>query len=158
MNTSDSDQSHSELNPNEGVPQSPSHLSSSPLHPAGSRLVSLLCLAGAGLFLVLGTLGILLPVIPGTPFVLLASFLLLKGSPRLHQRLRTSRFFGRILRDWEERGGIRPRDKIRAIVIVLIGACFSYLFGPQQPTIRLIALGFIMIGLWVILRLPLARE
>ena len=171
MNTSDSDQSHSVSNP-DGAYESASHSTSSPgltgtaqpppeasqPHQTQSRIFALLCLSGAGLCLVLGTIGFLLPVIPGTPFVLLASFLLLKGSPRLHQRLRASRFFGRILRDWEERGGIRPRDKIRAIAIVLVGACFSFLFGPPQPTIRLIALGFIIIGLWVILRLPLARE
>lgn len=123
-----------------------------------SRLKSILCMIGAGVFLVLGTLGFLLPVIPGTPFVLLASFLLLKGSPQLHQKLRRSRFFGRILRDWEERGGIRPQDKIRAIVIVVAGAIFSFLFGPPQPLLRLIGAFFIIIGLIVILRLPPARE
>ncbi len=136
--------------------QTPSQPNS--LTPEISNLRSILYITGAGVSLTLGALGFVLPVLPGTPFVLLGSVLLLRGSPRLHARLRKSRFFGRILRDWEERGGIRSHDKVRAIVVVVIGATFTFVFGPQSVTIRLIAAFFIVIGLWVILRLPLARE
>lgn len=126
-------------------------------HPV-SKVRSVVYISAAGVSLLLGVLGFVLPVLPGTPFVLLGSLLLLKGSPRLHARLRKSRFLGRILRDWEELGGIRPHDKVRAIVVVVLGAIFTFIFGPASTLLRCIAAFFISIGLWVIIRLPPARE
>lgn len=132
--------------------------SSSPSVASGvSRVRSTVYIVAAGISLIVGALGFVLPVLPGTPFVLLGSLLLLKGSPRLHARLRESRFFGRILRDWEELGGIRPHDKIRAIVVVVLGAVFTFIFGPQSNLLRWVAAFFISIGLWIIIRLPPAR-
>ena len=108
--------------------------------------------------LILAGIGFFLPVLPCTPFVLLASYLLLQCSPDMHRRLKGSRFFGRILSDWEDRKGIRPADKVRAIVIVIAGLLLSFSVGNLSSTLRFITLILVLIGLFVIIRLPVARD
>jgi uncharacterized membrane protein YbaN (DUF454 family) len=53
------------------------------------------------LALVLGLIGIFVPLLPTTPFVLLAAFFFSKGSERLHHWLRDHPRFGGYVRDWE---------------------------------------------------------
>jgi uncharacterized membrane protein YbaN (DUF454 family) len=113
---------------------------------------------GAMACLILAGVGFFLPVLPCTPFVLLASYLLLQCSPAMHQRLKGSRFFGRILRDWEDRKGIRPADKVRAIVIVIAGLVLTFSVGNLSSTLRFTTLVLVLIGLFVIIRLPVARD
>jgi uncharacterized membrane protein YbaN (DUF454 family) len=114
--------------------------------------------SGAVACLILAGVGFFLPVLPCTPFVLLASYLLLQCSPDMHRRLKGSRFFGRILRDWEDRKGIRPADKVRAIVIVIAGLLLTFSLGNLSSTLRFITLILVLIGLFVIIRLPVARD
>ena len=54
------------------------------------------------LFVVLGAIGAVLPLLPTTPFVLVAAWCFARSSPRLHRWLLESRLFGPMLRDWEE--------------------------------------------------------
>ena len=64
--------------------------------------------------LFLGAIGVVLPVLPTTPFVILAAFAFSKSSPRLRQWLLTHRIFGNMIRDWEATGAIAPRYKAMA--------------------------------------------
>jgi uncharacterized protein len=115
-------------------------------------------IVGAVVCLILAGIGFFLPVLPCTPFVLLASYLLIQCSPEMHRRLKGSRFFGRILRDWEDRKGIRPADKVRAIVIVVAGLVLTFSVGNLSSTLRFTTLILVLIGLFVIIRLPVARD
>ncbi len=63
-----------------------------------------LWVAAGWLALLLGAIGVLMPVLPTTPFVLLAAFLFGKGSPRLRGWLLRHRLFGPIIADWEANG------------------------------------------------------
>ena len=130
-------------------PQPPTRMTGLKQAAAVSGAVACLILAGIGFFL---------PVLPCTPFVLLASYLLLRCSPAMHQRLKGSRFFGRVLRDWEDRKGIRPADKVRAIMIVIAGLVLTFSVGNLSSTLRFTTLVLVLIGLFVIIRLPVARD
>ncbi|OWK38022.1 hypothetical protein FRUB_07142 [Fimbriiglobus ruber] len=70
-------------------------------------------------------LGALLPGLPTTPWVLLASYCFGKSSPRLQRWLKRSPFFGKLIRDWEEHGGIRRNVKILAVCMVCVACTFS---------------------------------
>lgn len=72
--------------------------------------------------LALGLVGVLLPVMPTTPFIIVAAFAFGKGSPAMRQRLERSRQFGPAIRDWEEKGTIPPRYK--AIACGLMACSF----------------------------------
>ena len=77
--------------------------------------VRALYLSLAGLFFVLAVLGVFLPVLPTTPFLLLTSWCLVRSSPALHARLRRSPLFGPLLADWERHHGVRLYVKISAL-------------------------------------------
>ncbi|MEO1224313.1 MAG: YbaN family protein [Pseudomonadota bacterium] len=75
-------------------------------------------LAIGGGALGLGAIGIVLPLLPTTPFVLVAAFAFGKSSPRLAIWLETSRAFGPIIADWRRHGAIAPRFKVLAVAMM----------------------------------------
>jgi uncharacterized membrane protein YbaN (DUF454 family) len=90
---------------------------------------------GRGVFLVLGWLcvglgaiGVVLPVLPTTPFLLLAAACFARSSPRLYRRLLASRTFGPTIRRWQETRSISRRTKMTAIASLAIVGGGSALF------------------------------
>ncbi|AXA94064.1 YbaN family protein [Massilia sp. YMA4] len=86
---------------------------------------------------VLAVFGVFLPLLPTTPFLLLASACFVRGSPRLHNWLRTNRVFGAYLRDYEDGRGIPLRGKI--VVLVLMWASLGWSM-TRVPHIALVIL------------------
>ncbi|MFD3190253.1 YbaN family protein [Sedimentitalea sp. HM32M-2] len=86
--------------------------------------------------LALGLIGVVLPVLPTTPFVILAAFAFSNGSPRLRNWLTSHRVFGPLIAEWEAYGAIpRPVKRLACAVMALaFGA--SLLAG--LPTVVLI--------------------
>ena len=72
----------------------------------------------------LGFVGAFLPILPTTPFVILAAYCFSKSSGRLHQWLLSRPRWGGLIRDWEQYGGIGKRAKITATLLIV--ALFSY--------------------------------
>jgi uncharacterized membrane protein YbaN (DUF454 family) len=74
------------------------------------------------IFLSFGVAGVFLPLLPATPFLLLAGFFFSKGSPTFHHWLITHKIFGPPIKDWETKGVIRINNKIFATVMLIISA------------------------------------
>lgn len=68
----------------------------------------------------LGFVGIFVPGLPTTPFLILAGWCFARSSPRLHAWLLSNRFFGPSLRQWGESRTIPLRAKRQAVVVVLL--------------------------------------
>ncbi len=117
-----------------------------------------LYLSLAFFFLVMTVLGIVLPVVPATPFLLLTSWFLVRTSPELHQRLYQTRLFGPFLRDWDRYHGVRLHVKVTAIAMVIGGAALSLSFGNLPTVAKLVLVVFAAAGLVVVLRLRVIRE
>lgn len=88
-----------------------------------------LWLALGGMFLGLGLLGVVLPVLPTTPFLLLAAGCFARSSPRLHGWLLGHRLFGPPIRNWEENGAISRRSKRLAVVSMVAVLGLSVMLG-----------------------------
>lgn len=76
------------------------------------------------IFLILGIIGAFLPVLPTTPFLLLAAWLYSKSSPRLHNWIINHKYLGPPLRDWQERGVIGMKAKIIATLMLILVIVF----------------------------------
>ena len=86
-------------------------------------------LIGMGfLSLGLGILGIFLPVLPTTPFVLLSAYLFGKSSHRFHQYLSHHRLFGPIIRDYQEKKALKRKTKVISLIIMWIVLLTSVIF------------------------------
>jgi uncharacterized membrane protein YbaN (DUF454 family) len=109
-------------------------------------------LALGWLALALGAFGALLPLLPTTPFVILAAFAFGKSSPEMRRRLETHRHFGPAIRDWEERGAIRPRYK--AVACLLMLASFAGALAFALPLRVLAIQGAVLLGVsaWMLTR------
>lgn len=139
-------------------PTSPPSASASGSVRGWTGLKRLFGLSGAAVCIALATAGIVLPLLPSTPFALLAAFLLLRCSPAWHARLLQSRIFGGLLRDWNELGGIRPREKLKAIAIVISVGGASIVFARPAPAIAGIVVVLLATGITVVALLPTARR
>ncbi len=111
-----------------------------------------LAFAGAGLFAVgMAYLGVLIPGLPATPWVLLASYCFSKSSPRLARWLLRSPIFGRMLRDWNQHRGIRKPVKIFAVISVLVVVSLTMTFGPLPLWAKCATATFSAVGVCTIL-------
>ncbi|GJM22713.1 MAG: inner membrane protein [Planctomycetota bacterium] len=113
-----------------------------------------LLLAAGWLCVVLGTAGTMLPLLPTTPFLLLAAACFARSSPRVHQWLRDHRALGPFLRAWEERRALPPGAKLPALLVVLVTFGISITWATQIVWVRGL-LALIGLTLFVFLvRLP----
>ncbi|MCB1699791.1 MAG: YbaN family protein [Halioglobus sp.] len=94
-------------------------------------------------FLALGIAGVALPILPSTPFILLAAWFFARSSERWHRRLLDSELFGPMIRNWERERCISCRTKAVALVSMLIGGGASILFALEDYRFRL-ATGLLM--------------
>lgn len=106
----------------------------------------------------LAAIGVLLPGLPTTPFVLLASYLLCRSSTALHQRLLQNRVFGPLVKDWERRRAVSLRVKLWAMTVVFCCLVFTLAIAPLPSFARIIVAVMGGIGLVVIGRLPVYQS
>lgn len=109
------------------------------------------------LAIVLGTLGIVLPLLPTTPFVLLAAWCFARSSPRFHHWLLWRSPFGRYLRHWQRHRAMPPGAKGRAIVLIILTFAFS-LWLVKLFWLRLLLLVLLAILLLFMWRIPVVAE
>lgn len=114
---------------------------------------ALLTLAGS-VALGLGLLGVVLPGLPTTPFVLLAAACFAKASPRLHQRIVANPLLGPMVRDWEANRSLPLKVKQIAIgsMAIMVGLSAWHFAGRPWLQGALVALG--VIGAVVVGRIP----
>ena len=86
--------------------------------PSYRSLTRLAWLALGAVSLGLGAVGVVLPLLPTTPFVILAAFAFARSAPSLHLWLMRNRTFGPIIADWQASGAIAPRYKGLALVMM----------------------------------------
>lgn len=76
-----------------------------------------------GIALMLGAIGVVLPLLPTTPFVILAAFAFAKSSPDIHRWMMNNGTFGPIIADWQAHGAIAPRYK--GLALATMGAALA---------------------------------
>ncbi|KIC38424.1 membrane protein [Ruegeria sp. ANG-R] len=107
--------------------------------------------AGLGLLCVaLAMIGVVLPLLPTVPFLLLAAFFFARSSSRLHNWLLSHRTFGPLIVDWQSSGAIRPSAKRAATISVAAVFGLSILLSVPSHVlvIQAFVLSSVMIFIW----------
>lgn len=104
--------------------------------------------------LVIGAIGLFLPVIPTTPLVILAAACYYRGSERLHTWILRSRWFGETIKNYQAGRGLTRDTKVRAIFLMWTTIIISAWFFVSNHFVRVAMIG-VAIGVTVYLvRLP----
>jgi uncharacterized membrane protein YbaN (DUF454 family) len=120
------------------------------VRPHASPLVRGLLVSAGVIALALGLVGVALPVLPTTPFLLLAAACFAKASPALYRRLAHSRAFGPAIREWRRHRSIPWRAKLAGIALMSISITVSAVFfvKPWWGKALLFAT-MIVVGTWL---------
>ncbi len=110
------------------------------------------------LFLGLAVLGVLLPLLPGTPFLLLSAWFFARSSEKWHRRLLEHDMTGPMIRNWEENRCMSRRAKTVAICSMLVAGGISVVFGVQQTWLRITGIVLLAIGTTVVLNIPSCED
>ena len=71
------------------------------------------------MFLLIGFIGLLLPIVPTTPFILVSVWFFARSSKKLENWLINHKIFGKSIRDWKEKGAISKNAKLSAIPLII---------------------------------------
>lgn len=136
-------------------PETPSDLESlrREVHESRSKFAKGFFLLAGCLCVGLGILGVLLPIVPTTPFLLLAAACYARSSERFYVWLLTNRIFGSYIRDWRDNRGLSLPVKVWVISVLAATMGISIYFVPLNPVRILLALTGLGVSTYI-LRLP----
>lgn len=98
----------------------------------------------------IGLVGIILPLVPTVPLMILAAFFFARSSERLHNWLITHPTFGPSIQDWQDRGAISAKGKRIATVSIVVVFAISLIMGlrPMILIIQAITLSAVLVFIW----------
>jgi len=123
------------------------------------QMRKILLLIAGSVSLFLGILGIFIPGLPTTPFMLLTAMLFIRSSPRLYQWLIENKYLGKYILNYQRRKGMTRRQKIYALSLMWIMITISAGFLVNQLFARLIIVAAGIIGTVVMgFIVPIAKD
>ncbi|MFH1663093.1 MAG: YbaN family protein [Chloroflexota bacterium] len=90
------------------------------------------------IFVGLGVIGIFLPVLPTTPFLLLAATCYARGSRKFYFWLMNNRWFGVYISNYRQKKGMPLKIKVLTVVLLWLTILVSVIFAVQSLAVRII--------------------
>lgn len=109
--------------------------------------------AAGSVFVALGVIGIFLPLLPTTPFLLLAAACFARSSPAFHHWLVEHRVLGVYVRDWQRDRSVPLKAKVLAVLMMSASLAWM-VFGTNAPAFALWMAGAVMaaVAAWLVSR------
>mgnify|MGYP001212007398 FL=1 len=123
-----------------------------------SRFKRIILLSAGVLCVFIGVIGIFLPIIPTTPLLLLASACFYRSSERAHQWLINHKWFGKVIRDYQNGQGISFKTKLFAVSVIWISIGMTAVVVLSTSYLRVILLTIATVVSLYILSLPTKSE
>jgi len=100
--------------------------------------------------LILGIVGIILPLLPTVPFFLLSAFFFARSSQRVHNWLINHKIFGKMIRDWNERAAISIKAKYLATLSIGLVLVLSIVMDVKLMVIyiQIVVLSMALLFIW----------
>jgi uncharacterized membrane protein YbaN (DUF454 family) len=121
------------------------------------HFVKILWVIGGLVSLVLGTIGIALPLLPTTPFLLLAAFCFARGSEKMNNWMLNHKTLGPPIIDWRDYGAISKKAKTCALVVIVATPVVTYFVGAPLWAIAVQSVILVLVCLFIYTR-PLPPE
>jgi len=106
------------------------------------------------IFLGIGCIGIILPILPTTPFLLLAAACYVRGSERIHRWMIRNRVFGEFIKNYMEGKGIKSRQKVITLAFLWVMIIFTTVYMIENMIVRILLLIIALTVSVHILKLP----
>ena len=105
---------------------------------SSGRAMRYLWIVAGTVSLAIGVIGVAIPLLPTTPFLLLAAACYMRGSKRMHRWLMNNRVLGQYIRNYAEGRGVSVRFKIFTIALLWITILFTAFIILSEPIIQTI--------------------
>ena len=126
--------------------------------PKKNRVVRALLIVAGTISLVFAAIGLVLPLLPTTPLLLLALACYCRSSERLYMWLINNRWFGEYIRNYREGRGVPLKTKVLAVTILWASISVSVLFLVSILIVQVLLLGIAIAVSIHILRLPTYKK
>ncbi|HEX9262413.1 MAG TPA: YbaN family protein [Candidatus Bathyarchaeia archaeon] len=131
----------------------------------GWKITRALWLVAGMICLILGAIGMVLPILPTTPFLLAAAACFCNSSPRMYNWLLNNKWFGEYIKNYKEGRGLPVRTKITALTVLwmTIGLSTVFLLHLLLPSQLVLPMQLVMVAVAIfvsvyILRLPTFKK
>lgn len=108
-----------------------------------------LLLAFAVLCLVMGIIGVIVPGLPTTVFILMAAWAAARSSPRLYRWLWNHRLFGTLLRNWAQGGKVSRRAKWSATLLMALSGIVLFATGTRPWVVGIAITSMVCVAAWL---------
>lgn len=122
-----------------------------------NKLITVLLILAGYISLFFGILGLFLPILPTTPFLLLSAYLFSKSSKKMYNWLNNNRYFGKYIKRYREGVGIPLKTKILSVSTLWITIIFSTYYFVDNFWIDFLLITIALIVSYHILSRPTYR-
>ncbi len=98
-------------------------------------------------FVALGGVGLVLPVLPTTPFLLLAAACFARSSQRFHDWLLNIHVFGSLIKNWQETRSIPSKTKLLAIISIIVVGGSSVIFFIEHLLLKILIATILLLNI-----------
>ena len=141
---------HSSANEDQNI-----HLAEESSNP----VIRILWVVLGSFFVGIGGIGVVVPGLPTTLFLILAAACYIRSSQKLYDWLISNKTFGPYLKDYREGKGIPKKAKILAVSMIVLFVGYSVIFGIEDLNLRIAVGALGLTGLlYVIFKVPVAKD
>jgi hypothetical protein len=123
-----------------------------------NKIKHLLLIILGWFFIVLGAIGAVLPLLPTTPFLILALACFAESSPRFHQMLLNNKWFGPPLAQWQNTKTIRREIKSKVMLLITVSFSISIVVLAGRIGLQLMLVVIYMILLFYVFRIKVSNR